>query len=311
MTESTLIVNPGTAGLYDEKHIEDPGVTMMAYDAWSVQALLSTLPKMSLCHLLTTTALKYPKVMEMIATTVTQDGTTTAADKQQPFPVKPPCNLSSSPLVSASAQLHHHYDNEQQPHNPLSYYRELVSIQEQAYAIVHSLDGLRPSEQFAREAEVAQELQRLVRLCTNTLYAAPQGHSLIALIGLLVIAREGLAASSTKVRRYMFGGGGGACLGRLVVLEMQAALKNYKVNPLVEPSLSNEQRGSEHQWPHLLRVLSPPKSVLAAADNRHQLTWIIDVLKQVCAQMAECDPHWTFAQEYHNVVVIATRNCRL
>lgn len=31
MTESTLIVNPGTAGLYDEKHIEDPGVTMMAY----------------------------------------------------------------------------------------------------------------------------------------------------------------------------------------------------------------------------------------------------------------------------------------
>lgn len=310
MTESTLIVNPGTAGLYDEKHIEDPGVTMMAYDAWSVQALLSTLPKMSLCHLLTTTALKYPKVMEMVATTVTQDGTTTA-DKQQPFPGKP-CNLSSSPLVSSSAQLHHHFDNEQQQHqhhhNPLSYYRELVAIQEQAYAIVHSLDGLRPSEQFAREAEVAQELQRLVRLCTNTLYAAPQGHSLIALIGLLVIAREGLAASSTKVRRYMFGGsGGGACLGRLVVLEMQAALKNYKVNPL-EP---NEQRGSEHQWPHLLRVLSPPKSVLAAADNRHQLTWIIDVLKQVCAQMAECDPHWTFAQEYHNVVVIATRNCRL
>lgn len=302
MTESTLIVNPGTAGLYDEKHIEDPGVTMMAYDAWSVQALLSTLPKMSLCHLLTTTALKYPKVMEMIATTVTQDGTT---DQQQPYPVtSSSCNFSS-PLLS-SLQLHH-YDNEQ--HNPLSYYRELVAIQEQAHAIVHSLDGLRPSEQFAREAEVAQELQRLVRLCTNTLYAAPQGHSLVALIGLLVIAREGLAASSTEVRRYMFGGGA-ACLGRLVVLEMQAALKNYKVNPL-EPS-SSEQRGNEkYQWPHLLRVLSPPKSILAAADSRQQLTWIIDVLKQVCAQMAECDPHWTFAQEYHNVVLIATRNCRL
>ncbi|KAI7879423.1 hypothetical protein K492DRAFT_163860 [Lichtheimia hyalospora FSU 10163] len=216
----------------------------MAYDAWSVQTLLSTLPKMSLCHLLTTTALKYPKVMEMIATTL------------------------------------HHYDNEQ--HNPLSYYRELVAIQEQAHAIVHSLDGLRPSEQFAREAEVAQELQRLVRLCTNTLYAAPQGHSLVALIGLLVIAREGLAASSTEVRRYMFGGGA-ACLGRLVVLEMQAALKNYKVNPLESSS----------------------------TDSRQQLKWIIDVLKQVCAQMNECDPHWTFAQEYQNVVLIATRNCRL
>ncbi|KAI9310563.1 hypothetical protein BX666DRAFT_1869350 [Dichotomocladium elegans] len=255
MTESTLVVNG--SDVYDEKGRNN--LTTMAYDAWSLQTMLSNLPKIALCSLLTSTALKYPKVMQMIA-------------NEQP---------ATWMLPKDDAQ---------------DYVRETQAIKDQARRVVHSLDGLRPSEQFARETEMAQELQRVVRFSTNTLHASPQGHSLVALVALMCVAKEGLCALP-EVSKYIFGR---AHLGRLLVLEMAGVLKNYKASHTLLA-----------QWPNLLSILDPPKAVVAAADPADQLAWLMDVLSEVCAQMHDCDRHWAFGQEYENVVNIAARNCRL
>ncbi|KAF7727860.1 hypothetical protein EC973_006973 [Apophysomyces ossiformis] len=158
---------------------------------------------------------------------------------------------------------------------------EISSIQDRARQIVHDLDHLRPSEQFARAVEVADELHRLVRLTSSTLHAPSHGHSLITLFGLLVIVLEGLKAPP-EVRQHVFYH---AKLGRIVILEMASVLKNYK-GPALPPS----------QWSLLLSVF----------DNGSH--WL-EQLEQVCAKMARYDVTWDFRQEYEDVVTIAARYC--
>ncbi|KAI8147820.1 hypothetical protein BJV82DRAFT_664175 [Fennellomyces sp. T-0311] len=242
MSESTLFVSGD--GLLDEK--------LQTYDAWSLQTWLSGLPKTALCHILTTTAMKYPKVIQLI-------------EQHQPRYLPPlPCCAEGD------------------------FYREMIAIKDRARSIVHSLDQGRPSEQFANQASVAQELQRVVRYCTNTLHASTHGHSLAALMGLLMIAREGLDAVP-EIRKYLFGK---AHLGRMLVLEMTGVLKNLKSSPTPLP------------WSLLLSALDPPPSL----SDRHQVAWLIQLLGDVCKQMANADQTWAYLQEYDNVVAIAAHH---
>ncbi|KAI9263152.1 hypothetical protein BDA99DRAFT_438037 [Phascolomyces articulosus] len=220
---------------------------MLSYDTWSLQTWLGGLSKMALCQIITTTAMKCPRVvLEMI--------------------------------------------EEYQPNkNDFYHRREILAIRERAHIIIHSLDHLRPSEQFANEADLAEEIHCVVRWCTNTLHASPRGHSLAALMGLLVIAREGLAAVP-EIRKYLFGE---AHLGRIVILEMSGVLKNFK-----KPTTIHQHAAAEYLLPNQWSFASP----------HHQVTWLIQSLGDVCAQMADCDKGWTYRQEYDNVVNIAARN---
>ncbi|KAI9488553.1 hypothetical protein BDB00DRAFT_791806 [Zychaea mexicana] len=260
---------------------------MVPYDAWSLQTWLTGLPKMALCHILTTVAMKSPRVMQMI-----EDHQPSAnllknnINKQHPMSPTP----SATTMTMTASTL-----AEQQQRFPPAgdFYQEILRIQERARSIVHSLDGCRPSEQFANEAALAEELQRVVRWCTNTLHASTRGHSLAALMGLLAIAREGLSAIP-EIRKYLFGK---AHLGRMVVLEMSSVLKNFK-NTTHLPD----------QWSLLLSILEAPHAVVQD-HHRHQVAWVVQLLRDVCAQMAHCDRSWRHLQEYEHVVAIAERNC--
>ncbi|KAI7851629.1 hypothetical protein BDC45DRAFT_515474 [Circinella umbellata] len=304
MSESTLFVNADIAGLFDEKCVQDPGIHMIPYDTWSLQTWINGLSRMALCQMITTTAVRCPRIiLQMIEE---YQPSTHSHQKQEQEQTK---KLKS---------FYNHLidDNKNQENNSFCHYQEILTIQKRAQFIIHSLDHLRPSEQFANEPELAQEIQSLVRWCTNILHTSTRpssssssSSSLVALVGLLVIAREGLSAIP-EIRKYLFGK---AYLGRMVILEMSSVLKNFKESPLLH-SHSNSHNGTDYnllllpyQWSLLLRILDPPQQIIQASYH-YQVTWLIQLLSDICHQMASCDKEWFYFQEYNNVITMATRN---
>ena len=162
------------------------------------------------------------------------------------------------------------YERKPLTSNSLADLQELDAIRKQAHAIVHRLDGLRPSEQFARSDEITHKLQHLVRLCVSTMHAPVHGRSILALLGLLIIAQKSFDAPS-EVRQHIYYHGK---FGRVVILEMANVLKNFKGEPL---QLDN---------------------LLVDLELRH---WR-DQLQDVCARMAKYDTEWSYRKEYENVV---------
>ena len=308
MSESTLFVNADTAGVFDEKFVQDAGISMIPYDTWSVQTWLNGLSRMALCQIITSTAMKCPRVvLQMI-------------EEYQPS-TKYYRKQGQKQTRSKSFYDHMMDDMKDQDNNNFYHYQEIVTIQKRARSILHSLDHLRPSEQFANEAELAHEIQCVVRWCTNTLHASQSASSsLVALVGLLVIAREGLSAVP-EIRKYLFGK---AYLGRMMILEMSSVLKNFKKSPLLHhyhSNLNNSMSLAEatttttdynllklpYQWSLLLKVLDPPQPIIQGSYHC-QVTWLIQLLSDVCHEMASYDKEWMYFEEYDNVVTIATQN---
>ncbi|KAG2220109.1 hypothetical protein INT45_005870 [Circinella minor] len=297
MSESTLFVNADIAGLFDEKFVQDAGIHMIPYDTWSLQTWMNGLSRMALCQIITTTAMKCPRIiLQMI-------------EEYQPS-----TQYHQKLQLQEQEQTNNHPINDyknQENKNSFCHYQEILTIQKRAQFIIHSLDHLRPSEQFANEPELAQEIQSLVRWCTNILHtsttrssssSSSSSSSLVTLVGLLVIAREGLSAIP-EIRKYLFGK---AYLGRMVILEMSSVLKNFKESPLHSNS-NNLLLLLPYQWSLLLRILDPPQHIIQASYH-YQVSWLIQFLSDICHQMASCDKEWFYFQEYDNVITIATRN---
>ncbi|KAG0167676.1 hypothetical protein DFQ28_011326 [Apophysomyces sp. BC1034] len=243
LTDSTLLVS------HDDYLDEKGSIGGWVYsDPWALQTWIGGLPKVVLCHILSATAMQYPKICQVI--------------EEHQGGMNVPWMVTTTGLGNDMA-------------------REISTIQARARQIVHDLDHLRPSEQFARAVEVSEDLHRLVRLTSNTLHAPTHGHSLVALLGLLVIVLEGLKAPP-EVRQHVFYH---AKLGRIVILEMASVLKNYK-DSVLPPS----------QWSLMLSVFE---------KNCH---WL-EQLEEACAKMARYDVTWDFRQEYEDVVTIAARYC--
>lgn len=265
LTDSTLIVDQAVTG----------AVGMTTYDNWTLQTWLSGLPKLSLAHILTNNLLQNPKVASFVEDT---RPTLAAAAVYEPYwppfmrslPTTAPLDEKKTPEDSV-AELH---------------YEELLAIQSRARQIVHGIDAQRPSDQYASEEVIARDLRRLIRLCTNTLYATAEGHSVAALVGLLVVAQECLEAIP-RLRRYLFSQAG---TGRLIVLEMASILKNFK-----QPSAASlvAQRAL------LFKVLEPPPG--------HSASWFPCVIENICLEMADHDREWVHRQEYENVADIASQ----
>ncbi|KAI8974645.1 hypothetical protein BDB01DRAFT_805883 [Pilobolus umbonatus] len=147
---------------------------------------------------------------------------------------------------------------------------ELISIQEQAQKIVHALDQLRPSEQFARASDVADHLLNLSRLTLLHTHS-----SAFTLLAFLVIAEQSMDAPS-EVRQHLFYH---AKFGRVIILEMASALKNFN-------------RSSVHLQEYWCRV----------SDT----DWL-DILKNVATVLARYDLTWEYGREYQDIIRMAER----
>ncbi|KAL1935709.1 hypothetical protein VTP01DRAFT_4849 [Rhizomucor pusillus] len=271
MTDSTLFVNTGKHDMYENE--DGMGVTVMSYDAWTLQSLLANLPKVSLCNIIATTAAQYPKIMRLV-------------EDQRPLKD----NKSSDvrwPYFASFCDMNVSYMQDDDPNDIVTMHcRELEAIRVRAHTIVHSMDHQRPSERFANEVTVSQELERLVRLCTNTLHTASQGYTLIAMIGLSIVASEALEGVS-MTKRHVFSD---ALLGRVLILEMASILKNYKAPP---------------------RELQPTRLFQAAFPDQQDdfgLAGFVQLVTEVCARLAQYDLTWQYRQEYDSVPSMAARH---
>ncbi|KAF7730994.1 hypothetical protein EC973_001040 [Apophysomyces ossiformis] len=222
LTSSTLIVN------YDIKN------NVVWDHPWTLQSWINDLSKMALCQIVTTAALQYPTVANLVLQT-----------------------------------YHASWDS------PSEVIRELRSLQEQSHIIAHSFDHLRPSEQFSRAAEIAEEMQRVVPTSVKVLKPIS---SLAVLFGFMIIAQQGLC-TPPEIRRHLFYQ---AKFGRTIVLEISSALKDYRHTNLSPTEQSSIQ-------------------AMLGRDN-----WI-DELADLCTRLSQYDRAWEFRREYEDVVCIAKR----
>lgn len=146
--------------------------------------------------------------------------------------------------------------------------RDLTWIQNQAKAIAHRLDSLRPSEQFGRATEIADALQQLVR-------QLPRQSSTLTLFGLIILVKESLSAPA-EVRQHVFYH---VKLGRVLILEMSTCLKNFK--------------RSTHD-------------ATINFNDYYQENWF-QCLQEICSKLARFDVTWEYRKEYQEVVIIAER----
>ncbi|KAI8335888.1 hypothetical protein BC941DRAFT_429670 [Chlamydoabsidia padenii] len=188
--------------------------------------------------------------------------------------------MNLQPLRYTSSTTIPHTDDIPSDNTMISPVNQLLSIQQQTHEIVHQLDHLRPSDQFAQADSITRSLHPLVRLSTDTL---PWPFSLLAL---LTIVQELLNIStSAQLRRHVFY----RCKwGRWIILEMATLLKTASLDITIESTTTNQLL-----WDRLNHPLQ---------EQQH---WILAWLELTCTSMAKYDHHWKFKQEYQDVIEMA------
>ncbi|KAI8096281.1 uncharacterized protein BX664DRAFT_323534 [Halteromyces radiatus] len=191
-------------------------------------------------------------------------------------------------------------------YQPLTLMKQVLMIQQHARDIIHQLDHLRPSEQFAKANLTAHSLHQLVRLSTDTL----RSHSILALLAIMTMVQELLDSSPAEVRRHVFYR---SKWGRTVILEMASILKTFSspthfniLSSSTSSSLSSlhsikkrEERVRIRKWTqYMIASLNPPTMT-------NEQGWMLDWLQLICTSMARYDPHWKYRQEYQDVIHMA------
>ncbi|KAG2203014.1 hypothetical protein INT47_013230 [Mucor saturninus] len=149
---------------------------------------------------------------------------------------------------------------------------DLKSLRNQAKLVCHSLDNLRPSEQFGRASEISNALQLL-------LYAAIENHhSFVSLFGLIILAQESLNCPS-EVRQHIFSD---VKFGRAIILEISKVLKNFNLYNCGD---------FNYKWSLL-------------SDNHD--SWF-DSLQHICTRLSRYDITWEYRKEYGEVILISQR----
>ncbi|KAG2219666.1 hypothetical protein INT45_011850 [Circinella minor] len=173
---------------------------------------------------------------------------------------------------------------------------ELKTIQEQANTLAHRLDTLRPSEQFAHAAQVAQEFQQLIRLCVHLLYTKP----LAAVLGIVLIVQQSFRAPP-EVRQHVYYH---AKLGRLIVLELESILKYHHHGRRNNNGADGYHDDYFESCATFLSNNNNDSNDDEDSDSNNDGSWLRQ-LKHLCAKLARYDTTWEFRQEYHNVVLLA------
>lgn len=150
---------------------------------------------------------------------------------------------------------------------------ELKSLRNQVKLVSHSLDNLRPSDQFGRASEISNALQLL-------LYATIESrHSFISLFGLIILAQESLNCPS-EVRQHIFSD---VKFGRAIILEISKVLKNFNLYNCGD---------FNYKWSLL-------------SDNNND-SWF-DSLQYICTRLSRYDITWEYRKEYQEVIIISQR----
>ena len=208
----------------------------------TMQDWLFNLSKITLCQILTTTLAEYPQVADGIYS-----------------------RHYARDFYTQKKSLVHPMD-------------ELKSISFQANQIAHSLDKLRPSEQFGRASEVATAFYQLL----HHIDIPQHHHSFNSLFGLIILAHESLNCPP-EVRQHVFAD---AKFGRTIILELSKILKNLG-RPFNNQDIN-------HQWS------------LASIDST---SWF-DTLQEICTKLARYDITWEFRREYQDVILMSERYYR-
>ncbi|CAO3652721.1 unnamed protein product [Cunninghamella blakesleeana] len=218
--------------------------------------------------------------------------------------------------------------------------KQLLIIQKNTCDVVHQLDHLRPSEQFAKSSITAQTLYQLIRYSTDKL----RSHSILALLSIMGITQEILDHAPSELKRQIFYK---SKLGRLIILEMMTTLKTFTIPSttssssdislfyfnnyfqhqsyqnihnhiefinqlnhlfLQQPSSSSSSSSSlydkdlglQQQLQILITSLHPP----TLANKKG---WILDWLKSLCISISVYDKNWTYGNEYEDIISLATQ----
>lgn len=234
LTSSTFVIE-------EEKEHNEKSLSIAHNDINGMHDWLFNLPKMALCQILTSTIADYPQVA---------DG-----------------------IYSRHYEKNFYKRKKSMVNNTNDDLEELKSIQSQAHEIAHSLDNLRPSEQFGRASEVVNRLYELL----HTIEV--QRHSFISLFGLIILAQESLNCPS-EVRQHVFAD---VKFGRAIVLEISKVLKNF-----------NQYHAGDikYKWSLL--------------SNQSTLSWF-DTLQFICTKLARYDVTWEYRKEYQEVILISEK----
>lgn len=240
LTSSTFVIEEEKE--QQQQHNEKSLSIAHSNDINGMQDWLFNLPKMALCQILTSTIADYPQVA---------DG-----------------------IYSRHYEKNFYKRKKTMVNNTNDDLEELKSIQLQAHQIAHSLDNLRPSEQFGRASEVVNRLYELLHSIEV------QRHSFISLFGLIILAQESLNCPS-EVRQHVFAD---VKFGRAIVLEISKVLKNF-----------NQYNAGDikYKW----SLLSKQQSTLS---------WF-DTLEIICTKLARYDVTWEYRKEYQEVILISKK----
>lgn len=235
--ESCHYLTSSTFVIEEEEHNEKS--LTIANDINGMHDWLFNLPRIALCQILTSTIADYPQVADGIY----------SRHYERNFYSKKKNKVNKDDL------------------------EELKSIQLQANQIVHSLDNLRPSEQFGRASEVVNRLYELLHSIEV------QRHSFISLFGLIILAQESLNCPS-EVRQHIFAD---VKFGRAIVLEISKVLKNF-----------NQYNAGDikYKW--------------SLISNHTNLSWF-DTLQFICTKLARYDVTWEYRKEYQEVIFISEK----
>lgn len=247
--ESCQYLNSSTFVIQQEQEEKDNLV---------MQDWLFNLSKMALCQILTSTIADYPQVADGIYN----------RHYEKNFYMKRK-QIIATPIVVDSIQ-------------------QLQLFRNKIKKIAHSLDNLRPSEQFGRASEVANALFQLLYSppIVNTLPTIPsvqlqQSSSFISLFALIILSQESLNCPS-EVRQHLFSD---VKYGRSVILEMSKVLKNF----------CHTHGDIQYKWASLSSLED------STTSNWHE------TLEFVCTKLSRYDVTWEYRKEYQEVVNISKR----
>ncbi|ORZ10817.1 hypothetical protein BCR42DRAFT_454370 [Absidia repens] len=299
--ESTVLVQPIVS--------DKPSLST----TWAFQEWLQRLPKLALFHLISTTAMQDPIIAYHLLE----------------YQYMEDINDRSTAATTIVSDMHDPFENLRCDNTTKTLVQEVSWIQTHSRAIIHQLDHLRPNEQFAKAKDIADQLISLTRLCGQQFHGQ-WGDSWTTIMALVLMTYECLDNSLPEIRQYLFYR---AKFGRTIVLEMNAALKNFKVyrgKKLNHWGNNDSNNAKYHQVDDHTSTNSnskwtmTPQQYMATyffsqqrglTSCRQQTSpdisgtaapgWIC-ALETICSQLERLDDGWKFRDEYQQVAILAS-----
>lgn len=242
LTDSTCVVQ-------EEDLTDGKGSYEEDEKSWAFHDFIGRLSKVALCQILTSTVADYPQVAGVIQ------------DRYRHYEK----NFYNKKRRQREKMMDYSQNEDE-------FVAELMSVQERTRLITHSLSNLRPSEQFARAGDVADDLRELLQLTLHLFHAHSANFTLLAFI---LISQQALD-SPPEIRRHLFYQ---TKFGRVLILQMASVLKNFDTTSFLH-----------HYW-----------SRISDTD------WL-DTLKDIIHTLSRYDDSWEYKNDYQCIITMAERH---